>query len=267
MSLWDEISPKKREMFLRASKPAQVTGASLNTSCETFVLTLKDKKNLDSDEIGPLAESFRHALLTRVEGFGVTALRLRSEAEIQHQGIPVLHKYGRLNGVKESVRAIVSALEHVVLRLQGRDSCEAVYELDWDPQDSAERELKAGALSKPEIGIEVVNSDLTLLHFTGRPVRLHMTLHIQKGRGFVSNEEMRAPWRGSRETRREVFLIPLSVNFSPVIRVGYRSVERQRHTVSFEVETKGNVTPAEAWRQGWDDLNARHRQSRTGKAK
>ena len=74
---WDRVPVKVRRQFLDLSSPDKVKiSEHFPTISAPLFLPLQEGE-LPKDYLPPLAESFRHALMTCVEGFAVTHLDFR----------------------------------------------------------------------------------------------------------------------------------------------------------------------------------------------
>jgi DNA-directed RNA polymerase subunit alpha len=172
--------------------------------------------------------SLRRVLLSSLEGAAVTSVKIEG----------VAHEFTTLNGVREDVVDIISALKSLVCRLHG---------------ESPEVEVRltkrgAGSVTAADIeapaDLEVLNPDLEIAHLSDKG-RLEMTMTIGRGRGYVPAELNRGP-------EHTIGVIPIDSLFSPVRRVSY-DVEAARvgqrtdyDKLTLDVTTDGSVDPREA---------------------
>jgi DNA-directed RNA polymerase subunit alpha len=173
-----------------------------------------------------LGNSVRRILLSSLPGAAVWAFRMDG----------VVHEHQTVEGVSEDVHQIIQNLKALVLRL--------------DPSvDEARLELKtseAGAVTAAALeavsGVEILDPEHHL--FTLQEDReLHMELHVNKGRGFVSADDHELP-KGS-----PVDLVRIDSIYNPVLRANF-SVEETRvgqrtdfDRLTLHVETNGSVAP------------------------
>jgi DNA-directed RNA polymerase subunit alpha len=172
--------------------------------------------------------SLRRVLLSSLEGAAVTSVKIEG----------VAHEFTTLNGVREDVVDIISALKNLVARLHG---------------ESPEIEVRltkrgAGVVTGADIeapaDLEILNPELEIAHLSDKG-RLEMTMTIGRGRGYVPAELNRGP-------EHTIGVIPIDSLFSPVRRVSY-DVESARvgqrtdyDKLTLDVATDGSVDPREA---------------------
>jgi DNA-directed RNA polymerase subunit alpha len=187
-----------------------------------------------------LGNSVRRILLSSLPGTAVWAFRLDG----------VVHEHQTVAGVGEDVHQIIQNLKTLVLKL--------------DPErDEVRLELraaKAGAVTAGMIektgGVEILDPNHHL--FTLQEDRdVHMELHVNKGRGFVSADDHELP-KGS-----PVDLVRIDAIYNPVLRANF-TVEATRvgqrtdfDRLSLQIETDGSVAPEDAVAQA-AELARRH---------
>jgi DNA-directed RNA polymerase subunit alpha len=175
-------------------------------------------------------------LLSSLEGAAVTSVKIEG----------VAHEFTTLNGVREDVVDIISALKNLVCRLHG---------------ESPEVEVRltkrgAGAVTAADIeapaDLEILNPDLVIANLSDKG-RLEMTMTIGRGRGYVPAELNRGP-------EHTIGVIPIDSLFSPVRRVSY-DVEAARvgqrtdyDKLTLDVTTDGSIDPREAIGEASDIL-------------
>lgn len=185
----------------------------------------------DGEAVGQL---LRGALLTAVPGFAVTGLKV-SYAErtaVGGRSGQISHAYARIPGVVEDVRQLMANLGNVTLRLLSGERLVHTTAL------SQPGEITAGdVLQHPHI--DLLAPGIHLARVTGA-VDLAVELTIAKGVGFQQARALPG---------QDVYLLPMDVNFQPVQRVRFRSVDQRQdqERIEWTIETKGNVTPCEAW--------------------
>ncbi len=176
-----------------------------------------------------LGNTIRRILLSSLRGAAVWAFRMDGVVQ-EHQTVP---------GVVEDVHQIIQNLKTLVLALDG-DKDEATLELHVS---------RAGAVTAREIEktgwVRIMNPDHHL--FTLQDDRdIHMTLHVNRGRGFVPAEQHALP-KGS-----PVDLVRIDSIYNPVLRANF-TVEETRvgqrtdfDRLTILVETNGSVSPEDA---------------------
>src|SRR5690606_21982568 len=176
-----------------------------------------------------LGNTIRRILLSSLRGAAVWAFRMDG----------VVHEHQTVPGVVEDVHQIIQNLKTLVLGLDG-DKEEATLELHAS---------EAGAVTAQSIEktgwVRIMNPDHHL--FTLQDDRdIHMTLHINRGRGFVPAEQHAIP-KGS-----PVDLVRIDSIYNPVLRANF-TVEETRvgqrtdfDRLTILVETNGSVQPTDA---------------------
>jgi DNA-directed RNA polymerase subunit alpha len=176
-----------------------------------------------------LGNAIRRILLSSLRGAAVWAFRMDG----------VVHEHQTVPGVVEDVHQIIQNLKTLVLALDG-DKEEATLELHVSRAGAATaREIQAPAW------VRIINPDHHL--FTLQDDReLHMTLHVNRGRGFVPAEQHPVP-KGS-----PVDLVRIDSIYNPVLRANF-TVEETRvgqrtdyDRLTILVETNGSMSPEDA---------------------
>ncbi len=176
-----------------------------------------------------LGNSVRRILLSSLPGAAVWAFRLDG----------VVHEHQTVAGVSEDVHQIIQNLKALVLRL--------------DPEvDEARIELRAsqaGSVTAGMVeqtgGVEVLDPDHHLFTLQ-EDKEVHLELHVNKGRGFVSADDHEVP-KGS-----PVDLVRIDSIYNPVLRANFTVQETrvgQRtdfDRLTLHVETNGSVEPEDA---------------------
>lgn len=174
-----------------------------------------------------IGSSLRRILYSSIEGAAVTSLKVKG----------VSHEFTAIKGVVEDVTDLVLNLKQLVVKMNG----DPVKKLQIDM--SKKGEVTAAQIS-PEAGVEVVNSDLHICTLSDN-VDFKAEIEVRKGRRYVTSEEY-AP------ESREIGLIPIDANFSPVKKVRYR-VENTRvgkvtsyDKLILEIWTNGVISPEDS---------------------
>ncbi len=176
-----------------------------------------------------LGNSVRRILLSSLPGAAVWGFRMDG----------VVHEHQTVAGVSEDVHQIIQNLKALVLRLDPEVE-EARIEL---------RASKAGSVTAGLVeqagGVEVLDPDYHLFTLQ-EDKEVHLELHVNKGRGFVSADDHEVP-KGS-----PVDLVRIDSIYNPVLRANFTVQETrvgQRtdfDRLTLHVETNGSVEPEDA---------------------
>ncbi|MCB9184832.1 MAG: DNA-directed RNA polymerase subunit alpha [Flavobacteriales bacterium] len=176
-----------------------------------------------------IGNSLRRILLSSLEGYAITAVRIEG----------VDHEFTTIKGVIEDMTEIVLNLKQVRFRRQLDDSSTERVSITITGKDS----FSAGDIGKQTTGFQVLNPELVICHMESN-VKLHIDLTIGKGRGYVPADE--------NKTNAPVGTIFIDSIFTPIKNVKY-TVENTRveektdyEKLTIEVITDGSVTPKNA---------------------
>lgn len=180
-----------------------------------------------------IGNSMRRVLLSSLPGLSVYAIEVEGAR----------HEYTPLNGVVEDLTKIILNIKDLVLRDES-DNDDADYALKLEVKSLAdEKTVTAGDIVCPDM-VSVVNKDLVLCHLA-QNARIKMTLHVRKGRGFVTAEE-------NKDDSWPIGFIAVDSNFSPITKVQV-DVDPYRvgHNANYEkltitVNTDGSMKPEDA---------------------
>jgi DNA-directed RNA polymerase subunit alpha len=179
-----------------------------------------------------IGNSLRRVLLSSLEGYAITAVRIAG----------VDHEFATIRGVVEDVVDILLNLKQVRLKhLLGEDD-NAAHKLYITV--SGKEEFRARDIQEANNAFKVMNPDLLIC--TMEPfVNLELELTINKGRGYVPADE-------NLPKDAPIGVIPLDAIYTPIKNVAYR-VENTRvgqrtdyEKLSIEVKTDGAIHPEEA---------------------
>jgi DNA-directed RNA polymerase subunit alpha len=174
-----------------------------------------------------VGNSLRRILLSSLEGAAVTQIKLKG-AE---------HEFTSLRGVMEDVTDIILNIKALIVKLDGDE-----------PKTMRLHANKAGAITAGMIeadpAITIVNKDLVIATLT-EDYEFDMTLHVEKGRGYVTSaENIEAAGEDL-----EVGSIAVDSIYSPVTRVRYTTEDARvgqktdYDRLILEIWTNGTVTP------------------------
>jgi DNA-directed RNA polymerase subunit alpha len=169
----------------------------------------------------------RRVLLSSLDGAAVTKVKIAGAS----------HEFMSLPGVLEDVTDIILNVKSLVVK---SDSDEP--KTMRVSRDSA-GPIRAGDI-EADAAIDILDPDHLLATLTD-DVKFRMEMEVRKGRGY-------APAHENADAEEEIGVIPVDSNFSPVLRVRYRTEEtRVGQRVNFdrlvlEVWTNGTVAPEDA---------------------
>lgn len=175
-----------------------------------------------------LGNSLRRIILSSLPGAAITSIKI--------DGAP--HEFSTLDGVKEDVIAILLNLKRVRFKL-----------LTDEPQEvelsvKGAKKVTAKDISTPG-QIEVLNPDQHIAELTSKDAKLHITMRVEQGLGYISKEAL-------QKEKVDIGTIVTDVSFTPIRRVNYevenmRVGDRTDHNrLRIFIETDGTITPQKA---------------------
>ncbi|HKJ07091.1 MAG TPA: DNA-directed RNA polymerase subunit alpha [Flavobacteriaceae bacterium] len=177
-----------------------------------------------------VGNALRRVLLSSLEGFAITSLRI--------EGIE--HEFSTIEGVVEDVTEIILNLKQVRFKKQIEDSDRETVNISISNQE----QLVAGDLQKYISGFQVLNNDLVICNME-KSVSLDFEITIEKGRGFVAAEE-------NKKSGVALGTIFTDSIFTPIKNVKY-AVENFRveqktdyEKLIFDIQTDGSIAPKDA---------------------
>lgn len=125
-----------------------------------------------------IGNSLRRILLSSLEGFAITSIRIEG----------VLHEFSAIEGVVEDVADIILNLKKIRFKQQiASETSEKVNIVIGDQE-----QFKAGDINKFLSVFQVLNTDMIVCNMDPS-VKLSIELTINKGRGYVPAEENKIP--------------------------------------------------------------------------
>lgn len=174
-----------------------------------------------------LGNSLRRILLSSLPGAAVTSVHIDG----------VLHEFSTIPGVVEDVTEIILNLKGLSLKIHSDE--EKVLEIDAE----GEGQVFASDI-RTDSDVEILNPDL-LIATLSSDARLHMRIHANRGRGYVSADK-------NKREDTPIGVIPIDSIYTPITRVNY-TVENTRvgqvtnyDKLTLEVWTDGSIRPEEA---------------------
>lgn len=177
-----------------------------------------------------VGNALRRVLLSSLEGFAITSLRIDG----------VDHEFSTIQGVVEDVTEIILNLKQVRFKKQIEESDRETVSIAISGQE----QLTAGDLQKFISGFQVLNPDLVICNMD-KSVTLNAEITIEKGRGFVPAEENKR----AGATLGTIFTDSI---YTPIKNVKY-AVENFRveqktdyEKLVFDIDTDGSINPKDA---------------------
>ena len=180
-----------------------------------------------------IGNALRRVLLSSLEGYAITS--------VQVDGVD--HEFSSLPGVVEDMTDIILRLKQIRFRRQLEDTEHEKLSFTVKGQTV----LKAGDLNSHLNSFQVLNPDLELCHMEPS-TELHITLSIDKGRGYVPADE-------NKRATDPIGVIAIDSIHTPIKKVmyavdDYRVEQRTDYEkLTFDIETDGSIHPKEALKE------------------
>lgn len=179
-----------------------------------------------------LGNALRRVLLSSLEGFAITSVRIAG----------VEHEFSTIKGVIEDVVEIILNLKQVRFKL--KNSEDTTREEKLYLTISGKDVFKASDIEKHTNVFEISNPDLVICHMEPF-VNLEIELSVSKGRGYVPADE-------NSIKDLPIGVIPVDAIYTPIKKVAY-SVSNVRvgqktdyERLMLEVKTDGTIHPEQA---------------------
>jgi DNA-directed RNA polymerase subunit alpha len=180
-----------------------------------------------------VGNALRRILLSSLEGYAITTVKIEG----------VDHEFSSIPGVIDDVTDIILSLKQVRFKRIADDTDHEKVTVNISGKEA----LKAGDLNQFMTGFKVLNPELVIAHMNPE-AHLHMTITIQKGRGYVPAEE-------NRSAEAEFGVIAIDSIYTPMRNVKY-SVENYRveqktdyEKLIIEISTDGSIHPKDALKE------------------
>ncbi|MCL7763730.1 DNA-directed RNA polymerase subunit alpha [Polaribacter sp. Z014] len=177
-----------------------------------------------------VGNALRRVLLSSLEGFAITSLRIDG----------VEHEFSTVPGVVEDVTEIILNLKQVRFKKQIEETDRETVSVSLSGQE----QLTAGDLQKFISGFQILNPDLVICNMD-KSVKLNAEITIEKGRGFVPAEE-------NKKASAPIGTIFTDSIYTPIKNVKY-AIENYRveqktdyEKLVFDIDTDGSINPKEA---------------------
>ena len=174
-----------------------------------------------------LGNALRRVLLSSLPGAAVTSLSIEG----------IQHEFSTVPGVVEDVTEIILNLKQLSFKMYTDQTKTVIMDV------KGPCELKSGDIQMDD-EMEMVDPNLHIATLN-EDARLHMTLTMEKGRGYVSSDKNKSP-------NMPIGVIPIDSIFTPIRKVNY-TIEDTRvgnvtdfDKLTLDVWTNGTVMPDEA---------------------
>lgn len=180
-----------------------------------------------------IGNALRRILLSSLEGFAITAIRIEG----------VDHEFSTIPGVLDDVTNIILNLKQVRFK-------QIVEEFDNEKVTISVKgntSFKAGDLGKHLTGFEVLNPEHVICTMD-KSASFNIDVTINKGRGYLPAEDLKT-------ANQEIGVIPIDAIYTPIRNVKY-AVENYRveqitdyEKLVIEIQTDGSIHPKEALKE------------------
>jgi DNA-directed RNA polymerase subunit alpha len=180
-----------------------------------------------------IGNALRRILLSSLEGFAITAIRIDG----------VEHEFSTIKGVVEDVTTLILNLKQVRFKQQIEETDSEKVSITITGQEA----FTAGDIGKFTSGFQVLNPDLVLC--TMEPsVKLKMDIVIKKGRGYIPSDE-------NKNVDDPIGTIAIDSIFTPIKNVKY-TIENYRveqktdyEKLVIDIITDGAIHPKDALKE------------------
>jgi DNA-directed RNA polymerase subunit alpha len=180
-----------------------------------------------------VGNSLRRILLSSLEGFAVTSIRIDG----------VDHEFSTIKGVVEDVTDIILNIKQIRFKRQVEEEDSEKITVNISGQDV----FKAGDMNTYLSNFQVINSDVVICRMEPN-VNLTIEFTIEKGRGYVAAEE-------NKPLNPVIGQVAVDSIFTPIKNVKYY-VENYRveqktdyEKLVLEIMTDGSITPKDALKE------------------
>ena len=180
-----------------------------------------------------IGNSLRRILLSSLEGYAITSLRIEG----------VDHEFSTVKGVVEDVTEIVLNLKQVRFKKQLDNHDNEKITVHFSSADK----FTAGDIAKYVNGFQILNPDLVIFN-CDPSVRLKMELTVERGRGYVPAEE-------NKTNSAPIGTIFIDSIYTPIKNVKY-NIENYRveqktdyERLIFDIITDGSIHPKDALKE------------------
>ncbi|RZK14119.1 MAG: DNA-directed RNA polymerase subunit alpha, partial [Flavobacterium sp.] len=180
-----------------------------------------------------IGNALRRILLSSLEGFAITSLRISG----------VSHEFSTIKGVAEDVTEIILSLKQVRFQKTGESGdSEKIFVII-----NGQEQFKAGDITKFSNNFTVLNPDLVLCNME-TSVTLEVELTVSKGRGYIAADE-------NKNADAPVGVIAIDSIYTPIKNVKY-TIENYRveqktdyEKLVLDITTDGSIHPEDALKE------------------
>ena len=175
-----------------------------------------------------IGNAVRRVLLSSLEGYAVTGIKIPG----------IQHEFSTIDGIVEDVSEIILNLKTIRFK-PTNDNPEKNVTVSFDKKGT----MTGADISKAASSYEVLNPDQEICTVS-KKVKFSIELKIEKGRGYVSSEEI--------NTSSDVDFISIDSVFTPIKNVKYHiedfRVEQKTdyEKLVFDINTDGSISPQDA---------------------
>lgn len=203
--------------------------------------TLKHISDIDSVgefQVGPLPTGYgntlgnmlRRVLYSSIPGGAITAIKIEG----------VSHEYTTLSGINNDVLTILLSLKNVVIKTNTTEPI--TLEIDVAGKKGTTVDVTAGDI-KTAGDVEIINKDYVITKITDGQARFKAQLIVERNVGYKRPDE---------EHRKELGMLPVDADFSPVELVNYTITptrvgdETELDQLNLTIKTNGAMSPIDA---------------------
>ena len=176
-----------------------------------------------------VGNALRRVLLSSLEGFAITSVKIEG----------VEHEFSTIPGIVEDVTEIILNLKQIRFKRQIEEVDNELVSISISGQDK----IVAGDFQKFISGFQILNSDQIICNLESK-VKLQIELTIEKGRGYVTEE--------NKNQTAQLGTIFMDSIFTPIKNVKYHvedfRVEQKTdyEKLVFDIITDGSISPQDA---------------------
>jgi DNA-directed RNA polymerase subunit alpha len=203
-------------------------------------------ENQATFEIGPLPKGFGHTLGNYLRRTLLSAIPGTSITSVKINGIQ--HEYSKMEGLSDDILAVILSLKNVVLNSKTLEP--VTLDINVTGEEGKVKEVRAGDIS-PDSNIEIINPEYVITRLTGK-AKFVAQIVVERGIGYFYQNE---------DVRKELGMLPVDANFSPVKLVNYEITparvgkETELDQLNLTIQTNGSITPIEALHIASDTLS------------
>lgn len=203
---------------------------------------IKEGKDNAVFEIGPLPQGYGHTIANIIRRILLSSIKGSAITSIKVNG--VFHEYSSLYGMNEDILKLIMNLKNISFICNTSE-----------PQ-ILKLKVKGPMVVRAEdiettSSISIVNKELILTELSDQKVKLDVEIIVETGVGYKFADEGK---------RKEIGVIPVDSNFSPVKRVNVKIGEARfgqqvdLDQITLDIDTNGSVKPIDCLKQATEIL-------------